>query len=70
MVYPAYMPGTKYNFRNWTLSIHIPNQACLLVGFLFLYSKQYENNFQKFEIETSFGIIIFILSMFGSHFLE
>ena len=37
-------------------------------GFLFLYSKQYKNNFQKIELETSFQIIIFIFYMFGSHF--
>ena len=29
-------------------------RACLVVGFLFLFSKQYENNFQKIECETSF----------------
>ena len=28
--------------------------ACLVRGFLFLFSKQYENNVQNFEIETSF----------------
>ena len=29
--------------------------------FLFLFSKQHENNFQKLECETSFKIIIFTL---------
>ena len=29
-------------------------RTCLVGGFLFLFSKQYENNFQKIEIYTSF----------------
>ena len=36
-------------------------RACLEGRFLFLFSKQYENDFQKNEIETSFQIIIFTL---------
>ena len=29
-------------------------KTCLARGFLFLFSKQYENNFQKIEIGNSF----------------
>ena len=43
-------------------------RAWLEWGFLFFFSKQYKNNFQKIEIETSFQIIIFILYVFGFHF--
>ena len=39
-------------------------------GFLFLFSKSYKNNLQNIELETSFQIIIFILYMYGSHFLK
>ena len=44
------------------------SRAFLVGGFLFLFSKQYKNNFQKIELEISFQIIIFTLYVFGSHF--
>ena len=40
-------------------------KAYLVGGFFF--PKQYENNFQKIECETSFQRIIFTLYVFGFH---
>ena len=48
-----------YPFRAWLVREFL---------FLFLFSKQYKNNFLKIELETSFQIIIFIFYGFGSYF--
>ena len=59
---------TKSIFEVDTKSIFENIRASLVGGFLFLFSKQYKNNFQKIELETSFQIIIFIFYVFDSHF--
>ena len=48
-----------YNFNLFPLRDWF--RVWLVGGFMFLFSKQYKNNFQKIELETSFQIIIFYI---------